>query len=227
MLAVALAKTWPERRLVQARVMDPRGRAVWRTGAEAATRRSWCARLCLTSRSADSNFYFLRRGRRCSQAMSMPAVTPETLALREMINERRVEFLALLAKYRATNPTLFGSVARGTARDDSDVDLLAEMDPVDGNLLMRASGLMEETRLLFGAMTSTSSRANFSSVLSRKQHWLTRSLCELKPTRASRRHPPVHRSVHEVHRCARESRQPTGRSRHGDRSLRAESADPR
>lgn len=80
----------------------------------------------------------------------MTAATPETLALRELLDARRDEFRALLAKYAATNPRLFGSVARGTARAGSDIDILVEMDPADGNLLMRASGLMEETRTLFG-----------------------------------------------------------------------------
>ncbi|MDR0626570.1 MAG: nucleotidyltransferase domain-containing protein [Bifidobacteriaceae bacterium] len=56
----------------------------------------------------------------------------------------------LLAKYVATNPRLFGSVARGTAHQGSDIDILVDMDPADGNILMRASGLMEETRCLFG-----------------------------------------------------------------------------
>ncbi len=56
----------------------------------------------------------------------------------------------LLARYRATNPKLFGSVARGDAHEGSDIDILVDMDPVDGNLLMRASGLLEETRELFG-----------------------------------------------------------------------------
>ncbi|WP_051130860.1 nucleotidyltransferase family protein [Nesterenkonia alba] len=46
--------------------------------------------------------------------------------------------------------TPFGSVARGTAHQNSDIDILVEMDPEDGNLLMRASGLLEETRALFG-----------------------------------------------------------------------------
>lgn len=82
--------------------------------------------------------------------MSTTAATPETVALRELIYARRDEFLVLLAKYAATNPRLFGSVARGTAHDDSDIDILVEMDPADGNLLMRASGLIEETRALFG-----------------------------------------------------------------------------
>lgn len=78
------------------------------------------------------------------------AATPETLALRELLDARRDEFQALLEKYAATRPRLFGSVARGTAHAGSDVDIIVEMDPSDGNLLMRASGLMEETRALFG-----------------------------------------------------------------------------
>lgn len=82
--------------------------------------------------------------------MQKSVVMPETLTLRGLIEERRGEFLALLVKYGATNPKLFGSVARGTAHSDSDIDILIEMDPADGNLLMRASGLMEETRVLFG-----------------------------------------------------------------------------
>lgn len=81
--------------------------------------------------------------------MPKTVATPEALALREVIEARREEFEGLLDKYAATNPKLFGSVARGTAREDSDIDILVEMDPADGNLLMRASGLMEETRTLF------------------------------------------------------------------------------
>lgn len=80
----------------------------------------------------------------------MMDATPETLALRELLESRRAEFQELLRKYGATNPRLFGSVARGTAHEHSDIDILADMDPTDGNILMRASGLMEETRELFG-----------------------------------------------------------------------------
>jgi hypothetical protein len=80
----------------------------------------------------------------------MGIVTPSSLALRELIDARRSEFDALLTKYRASNARIFGSVARGDAHEGSDVDILVEMDPADGNLLMRASGLMEETRQLFG-----------------------------------------------------------------------------
>lgn len=42
------------------------------------------------------------------------------------------------------------SVARGTGHPGSDIDILVEMDPAAGNLRMRASGLMEEARALFG-----------------------------------------------------------------------------
>lgn len=80
----------------------------------------------------------------------MSIVNPPSLALRRVIEARRRELDVLLAKYQATNPRLFGSVARGDAHEGGDIDILVEMDPADGNLLMRASGLMEETRQLFG-----------------------------------------------------------------------------
>lgn len=74
----------------------------------------------------------------------------ETLALRELLDSRRDEFQMLLDRYGAKYPKLFGSVARGTATPGSDIDILVDMSPADGNLLMRASGLMEEVRVLFG-----------------------------------------------------------------------------
>ncbi len=82
--------------------------------------------------------------------MTEVAATPETLALRELVDAHRDELQPILDKYAATNPKLFGSVARGTAHEGSDIDIIVEMDPADGNLLMRASGLLEETRTLFG-----------------------------------------------------------------------------
>lgn len=87
---------------------------------------------------------------RYPEGMPEITMTPETLAIRELIDARRDKFQVLLDRYGATNPKLFGSVARGVASSGSDIDILVEMDPADGNLLMRASGLMEETRILFG-----------------------------------------------------------------------------
>jgi len=81
--------------------------------------------------------------------MTATESTTETLALRALLEARRGDFEALLKRYGATNPRLFGSVARGDAVPGSDIDILVEMDPAGGNVLMRAAGLMEETRLLF------------------------------------------------------------------------------
>lgn len=55
--------------------------------------------------------------------MSKTAATPETLALRGLLDARSDDFRALLSKYAATNPRLFGSSARGTARKGSDIDI--------------------------------------------------------------------------------------------------------
>lgn len=78
------------------------------------------------------------------------SLTPETLQLRALLAANTNEFRSLLEKYGASNPLLFGSVARGDANAKSDIDILVEMSPEDGNLLMRASGLLEETRDLLG-----------------------------------------------------------------------------
>lgn len=49
------------------------------------------------------------------------------MALRDDLVGRRQAILDLAARYGATNLRLFGSVARGEERPDSDVDLLVEM----------------------------------------------------------------------------------------------------
>lgn len=76
-------------------------------------------------------------------------LTPETLALRELLRQHEPALREVLERYQAKNPRLFGSVARGDAHAGSDIDILVEMDPADGNILMRASGLLEEVRELF------------------------------------------------------------------------------
>ncbi len=81
--------------------------------------------------------------------MSTSASTPETLALRELLDTHQDAFRALLVQYGATNPRLFGPVACGNASPGIDVDILVHMEAKDGNLLMRASGLLEETRRLY------------------------------------------------------------------------------
>lgn len=50
------------------------------------------------------------------------------------LRTRRQEILDVAASHGARNVRLFGSIARGEAHPDSDVDLLVEMDP-DRSLL--------------------------------------------------------------------------------------------
>ncbi|MFT3798723.1 nucleotidyltransferase family protein [Microbacterium sp.] len=45
---------------------------------------------------------------------------------------------------------MFGSVARGDACLESDVDLLVDLDPAGGNPLLRVAGIGEELSRLFG-----------------------------------------------------------------------------
>lgn len=45
------------------------------------------------------------------------------------LHEKRQDILRIAARHGAHNIRLFGSIARGEDRPDSDVDLLVEMDP--------------------------------------------------------------------------------------------------
>ncbi len=55
-------------------------------------------------------------------------MVPDTTSLGRLLNKKRTEVLAICEKYGAHNVRVFGSVARGTARENSDIDLLVEMD---------------------------------------------------------------------------------------------------
>jgi predicted nucleotidyltransferase len=46
---------------------------------------------------------------------------------RELLAEKREDILRIAARHGAFNVRLFGSVARGEARPDSDIDLLVEV----------------------------------------------------------------------------------------------------
>lgn len=80
--------------------------------------------------------------------MAIP--TSETRALRAVIAEHRAQIEAVLDRYDARNPRLFGSVARGNATATSDLDVLVDLDPAGGNLLMRLAGIGEELSNLLG-----------------------------------------------------------------------------
>ncbi|MBN1580348.1 MAG: nucleotidyltransferase family protein [Anaerolineae bacterium] len=48
----------------------------------------------------------------------------------ELVREKRDEILQIAARHGARNVRLFGSVARGDAALDSDVDLLVDVSPI-------------------------------------------------------------------------------------------------
>ena len=55
-------------------------------------------------------------------------MVPDTTSLGRLLNKKREEILAICTKYGAKNVRVFGSVARGAAQEDSDIDLLVEME---------------------------------------------------------------------------------------------------
>ncbi len=71
-----------------------------------------------------------------------------TTSLRELLQENREEILKIATKYGAYNLRIFGSVARGEERQDSDVDFLVDMES-DRNLLDRI-GLMQDLEDFLG-----------------------------------------------------------------------------
>jgi hypothetical protein len=67
----------------------------------------------------------------------------------EFVRDRKSEILELAASHGASNVRLFGSVARGDSREDSDVDLLVDLDA--GRSLFDLGGLLMDLRDLLGA----------------------------------------------------------------------------
>ena len=70
------------------------------------------------------------------------------MSIDELLQEKREEILRIAARRGAYNVRVFGSVARGEAGPDSDVDFLVELEPsrslLDlGGLLMDLQDLLE------------------------------------------------------------------------------------
>lgn len=61
---------------------------------------------------------------------------------------RRSDILSLAARHGARNVRVFGSVVRGDARPDSDVDILVDLEP--GRSLFDLGGLLYDLQTLLG-----------------------------------------------------------------------------
>ena len=68
--------------------------------------------------------------------------------IRETIREKREAILRAAEKHKATEVRLIGSVARGEARPDSDIDLLVTW--AEGASLLDQAGLMLELESMLG-----------------------------------------------------------------------------
>lgn len=66
----------------------------------------------------------------------------------ELLREKREDILLLAGKYGASNVRVFGSVARGEADEQSDIDLLIEMER--GRSLLALAGLLVDLEELLG-----------------------------------------------------------------------------
>ena len=64
------------------------------------------------------------------------------MKIEELLKSKRQEILDIAAKHGARNLRVFGSVARGEARPESDLDILVEMEP--GRSLMDHVALMQD-----------------------------------------------------------------------------------
>ncbi len=70
------------------------------------------------------------------------------MGIEELLKDRREDILRIAAQHGAHNVRVFGSVARGEARPDSDVDLLVEMEA--GRSLLDLGGLLMDLQALLG-----------------------------------------------------------------------------
>jgi predicted nucleotidyltransferase len=69
-------------------------------------------------------------------------------AMAEPVLSRREDILSIAARHGAHNIRVFGSVARGESRLDSDIDFLVELEP--GRSLFDLGGLLVDLQTLLG-----------------------------------------------------------------------------
>lgn len=85
------------------------------------------------------------------------------MGIKDILKNKRGEIFELAQKYGARNVRLFGSVVRGDARPDSDVDFLVKMD--DGRSLLDLVGFSQDVEDLLGRKVDVVSEGGVSPYL--------------------------------------------------------------
>ena len=85
------------------------------------------------------------------------------MGLDAVVKAKRSEILRLAAQHGAHNVRVFGSLARGQADPDSDLDLLVEMD--EGRSLLDLVGLWQDLEELLGSKVDVISEGGLSPYL--------------------------------------------------------------
>ena len=68
--------------------------------------------------------------------------------VQELLKDKREDILRVAARHGAYNVRVFGSVARGEATPESDIDFVVEMEP--GRSLLDLGGLLADLEQLLG-----------------------------------------------------------------------------
>ena len=85
------------------------------------------------------------------------------MTLSEVIRQKRPDMLHVAAHYGARDVRIFGSLARGEARPDSDVDLLITLEP--GRSLLDLIALKQDLEDLLGCRVDVVTDAAVSPYL--------------------------------------------------------------
>lgn len=80
--------------------------------------------------------------------VSTDTPTTRSRELRELLLRHRPALLAAAVRHGASNVRVFGSVARGDARSESDIDLLIDVEP--SRSLFEVAGLLVELEDILG-----------------------------------------------------------------------------
>lgn len=81
-------------------------------------------------------------------AYAVPVAQAVLLPLRALVEQRRSDIKAVAARHHGQAVAIFGSVARGEERPDSDLDFLVEFQ--SGSSLFDLARLQDELRDLLG-----------------------------------------------------------------------------